>query len=114
MTSKTARSALNAYLRDHAELRDEIQARLGAVQGLEHVEEDSVEEQDDLDPAGDDSDVSSSAVIHSAVGLKISDAEGAEEEYINGQEGFLTSTGGHEDVWAWDEGERLGERLPAE
>lgn len=69
MTSKKARSALNDYLRSHPSLHDEIEKRMGVVQGVKTVSESAE------DDSYDDTDVPSSAIIEDALGIAVTGAD---------------------------------------
>ncbi|KAI0692456.1 hypothetical protein BC835DRAFT_1416570 [Cytidiella melzeri] len=120
LTSKAARSALNDYLKCDPSLRDEIEARLGTVRGLDDTQPSDENEIDHF--VDDDSDVPLSAVINETVGQRVSEHTERAKFTVNsitrGDAGLgLVAAGPDEDVWQFDdEGQRwidTGE-LPAE
>ncbi|KAG1802170.1 uncharacterized protein HD556DRAFT_1304341 [Suillus plorans] len=112
LTSKQSCTALNTYLHTHDALRNEIENRMGTVHNdseelLEHVEE----------MREDDSNVPLSAVINDALGISIDKAYNLNLGYVVSEvkqaaDQTLMAAGDAEDVWAWNNGELWGKKLP--
>jgi hypothetical protein len=63
----------------------------------------------------DDADVASSAVIKDALDLVAPDGSSEGSVCVTrAPSGGLTAAGEGEDVWAWNNGEKWGDELPAE
>lgn len=105
--------ALNDYLRTHPKLRDEIENRMGVVQGIEDPDARLQSMEGDC---CDDSDVPSHLVVQEALGLTISaDLEGAAccvLQVRRDEDGNLVADSEVENVWAYNNGELWGDKAP--
>ena len=92
--------ALNEYLHTHHTLHDEIKNKMGVVLGVEEVQLDSAE-------ADDDANVPLSAVIQDALGLDIDNPADVDtishcvESTEKGPDDTLVAAGEDEDIWAY-------------
>ena len=86
------------------------------MHGLEELEVPPMEEPEDN---CDDSDIPSSAVIRDALGIEISGVDVDGRVCVgslknDGEHGGLVADDKNEDVWAWNNGEKWGDKLPVE
>jgi hypothetical protein len=86
------------------------------VHGLDELEVPPMEEPED---DCDDSDIPSSAVIRDALGIEVSRADVDGQVCVGSskkdeEHGGLVADDENEDVWAWNNGERWGDKLPVE
>ncbi len=100
--SRKTQANLNQYLSKDPELHQEIEKRLGKVQGLEI--NDSVETNLNADQY-DDSDIPISAIVQDELGLTISTQADDNEsmEKIQKVNDELIANGLEEDIWAYDQ-----------
>jgi hypothetical protein len=110
--SKKAQSALNNYHRQNPNLHSEIKKHTGMIYGLK---DDGTQELSMSADCDDNADVSSSAVIKDALDLVVPDRSSEGSVCVTWTpSGGLTAGGEGEDVWAWNNGEKWGDELPAE
>ena len=121
LTSKKACTALNEYLRSHPNLHNKIERWTGTVEGIEEEETQAASMDGDCN---DDMDISSSDVIHNALGFRVSESESDPDTsrcvgYVSQvqrdhEHRALMAVGEEENVWAWNNGEKWGDELPTE
>ncbi|KAG1722946.1 hypothetical protein EDB19DRAFT_1834792 [Suillus lakei] len=102
LTSKQSRTALNTYLHTHNPLCNEIKNRMGTVHNDSEESLECVEE---------------IAVINDALGILIDKAYNLNLGYVVSEvkqaaDQTLMAAGDAEDVWAWNNREQWGEKLP--
>jgi hypothetical protein len=106
--------ALNEYLCSHTNLHEEIEAQTGTVHGIEDVESQTPS----LEDSYDDTDVPSSVVIRDALGVEVSGDNVFEQTCVqqawkDDEHGSLIADGDKENIWAWNNGEKWGNKLPS-
>lgn len=122
LTSKTARKALDIYLRANPDLHKEIEDRTGTVR---FETDGTAVDNDDIDTGiYDDTDIPFSAVVEETFGgINIPATETGEQGFsttvttsICSPEGGLMANDENENVWAWNNGVKWGDlgELPAD